>query len=254
MFPPLTGEVSIAVWGSRLRHVAGSRHAIAIGSRVARCSTGWVWRCASAGCLPRKELYEAWEVARRARRLFRGGRVVDLASGHGLLAQMMLILDDSSPSAVGVDKIQPPCAARVHESLVTAWPRLAGRIRFSKEELDSVAIEPGDIVVSATPAADSATSSSTARRPPVRGWRCFRAATTSARATRVAGRMAGPRAGDRRGARRPAPRARLPRVDAGDLAGDHAQEPVAAGGAGASASLPASRFPRPTSQHRAGSR
>jgi len=31
-----------------------------------------------AGCLPRKELYEAWEVARRVRRLFRGGRIVDL--------------------------------------------------------------------------------------------------------------------------------------------------------------------------------
>jgi hypothetical protein len=49
-----------------------------------------------AGCLPRKELYEAWEVARRARRLFRGGRVVDLGAGHGLLAQLMLVLDDSS--------------------------------------------------------------------------------------------------------------------------------------------------------------
>ncbi|RLB54867.1 MAG: methyltransferase domain-containing protein, partial [Deltaproteobacteria bacterium] len=30
-----------------------------------------------AGCLPRKELYEAWEVARRVRRRFRGGRVVE---------------------------------------------------------------------------------------------------------------------------------------------------------------------------------
>ena len=47
-----------------------------------------------AGCLPRKELYEAWEVARRARRLFRGGRVVDLAAGHGLLAHILLILDE----------------------------------------------------------------------------------------------------------------------------------------------------------------
>ena len=43
-----------------------------------------------AGCLPRKELYEAWEVARRVHRRFRGGRVVDLASGHGLLAQILL--------------------------------------------------------------------------------------------------------------------------------------------------------------------
>ena len=50
-----------------------------------------------AGCLPRKELYEAWETARRVRRLFRGGRVVDLAAGHGLLAHLMLILDDTSP-------------------------------------------------------------------------------------------------------------------------------------------------------------
>jgi len=53
-----------------------------------------------AGCLPRKELYEAWETARRVRRLFRGGRVVDLAAGHGLLAQLMLILDDTSPCAL----------------------------------------------------------------------------------------------------------------------------------------------------------
>src|SRR5258705_11570224 len=36
-----------------------------------------------AGCLPRKELYEAWEVARRVRRICRGGRIVDLAAGHG---------------------------------------------------------------------------------------------------------------------------------------------------------------------------
>ncbi len=51
----------------------------------------------AAECLPRKELYEAWEVARRARRLFRGGRVLDVG-GHGLLALIMLLLDDSSPA------------------------------------------------------------------------------------------------------------------------------------------------------------
>jgi 2-polyprenyl-3-methyl-5-hydroxy-6-metoxy-1,4-benzoquinol methylase len=56
-----------------------------------------------AGVLPRKELYEAWETARRVRRRFRGGRVVDLACGHGLLAQIMLILDQISPLALAVD-------------------------------------------------------------------------------------------------------------------------------------------------------
>jgi hypothetical protein len=38
----------------------------------------------AADCLPRKELYEAWEVARRVRRRLRGGRVLDLECGHGL--------------------------------------------------------------------------------------------------------------------------------------------------------------------------
>src|SRR5918994_5409211 len=73
-----------------------------------------------AGCLPRKELYEAWEVARRTRRLFRGGRVVDLGSGHGLLAQLMLLLDDSSSAAVAVDAALPASAPAVHEALVQA--------------------------------------------------------------------------------------------------------------------------------------
>src|ERR1051325_12018883 len=65
-----------------------------------------------AGCLPRKELYESWEMARRVRRLFRGGRIVDLAAGHGMLAQVLLLLDNSSPSAIAVDAAATPCAAK----------------------------------------------------------------------------------------------------------------------------------------------
>ena len=68
-----------------------------------------------AGCLPRKELYEAWEMARRVRRLFRGGRTVDLGAGHGLLAQIMLLLDDSSPTALVVDKALHASCAKLHE-------------------------------------------------------------------------------------------------------------------------------------------
>jgi len=101
-----------------------------------------------AGCLPRKELYEAWETARRVRRLFRGGRIVDLAAGHGLLAQLMLILDDTSPCAVAVDAVVPPSAATLHERLVERWPRLAGRVTFVARPVDVVEILPGDIVVS----------------------------------------------------------------------------------------------------------
>jgi hypothetical protein len=101
-----------------------------------------------AGCLPRKELYEAWEMARRVRRMFRGGRVVDLGGGHGLLAQVMLILDDTSPSALVVDKAPAPSAAKVQDALVAAWPRLAGRVGFIAASLDTVDLASDDIVVS----------------------------------------------------------------------------------------------------------
>ena len=101
-----------------------------------------------AGCLPRKELYEAWEVARRARRLFRGGRVVDMGGGHGLLAQIMLLLDDSSPTALVVDRTRPASSATLTEALVHAWPRLAGRVAFVTGELGDVELHATDVVVS----------------------------------------------------------------------------------------------------------
>jgi SAM-dependent methyltransferase len=101
-----------------------------------------------AGCLPRKELYEAWEVARRTRRLFRGGRVVDLGAGHGLLAQILLLLDDSSPHAVAVDTTLAPSAAKVHDVLVRAWPRLAGRVTFVVGQIDQVNVADSDLVAS----------------------------------------------------------------------------------------------------------
>ena len=82
------------------------------------------------------------------RRLFRGGRIVDLAAGHGLLAQLMLILDDTSPCAVAVDEVVPPSAHALHGALITRWPRLAGRLTFMPSPLDVIEILPGDIVVS----------------------------------------------------------------------------------------------------------
>jgi methyltransferase family protein len=102
----------------------------------------------AAGCVPRKELYEAWEVARRTRRLFRGGRVVDLAAGHGLLAHVMLLLDNSSAHAIAVDTRLPPCGAALHEAIVRVWPRLRERVTSVERALDAVEILPTDIVVS----------------------------------------------------------------------------------------------------------
>jgi len=101
-----------------------------------------------AGCLPRKELYEAWEVARRVRRRFRGGRIVDLAAGHGLLAMILLLLDDSSPEALAVDRRLPESAAALAASLTDVWPRLKGRVRFVEAPLEEVPLLRDDLVVS----------------------------------------------------------------------------------------------------------
>ena len=102
-----------------------------------------------AECLPRKELYESWEVAKRARRRMRGGVVYDLAAGHGLLAHLMLLLDDSSPHAVAVDKRTTDSAEPLHRALVAAWPRLEGRIERRVMDMRSVQAGEGDLVVSA---------------------------------------------------------------------------------------------------------
>lgn len=121
-----------------LEHFDGST----LFDRVARA-------CCRAGCLPRKELYESWELARRARRRLRGGRVVDLACGHGLLAHLMLLLDDSSPDALAVDSRLPASAARLAQVLAEEWPRLAGRVRYLEADLRTVPLATGDLVVSA---------------------------------------------------------------------------------------------------------
>ena len=100
------------------------------------------------GRLPRKELYEAWEVARRVRRWCRGGRVLDVAGGHGLLAHVMLLLDDASPQALVVDPAPPASAAALHEAFVVEWPRLQGRVARIAEDISHVTLEATDLVVS----------------------------------------------------------------------------------------------------------
>ena len=103
----------------------------------------------SSGSLPRKELYEAWETAKRVRRRYRGGRVVDLACGHGLLAHIMLILDNGSDHAVCIDRNLPENAGKLSQTLVAQWPRLRGKIHFMEMDIQEATILPDDVVVSA---------------------------------------------------------------------------------------------------------
>lgn len=101
-----------------------------------------------AGCLPRKEFFEAWEMARRVRRRITGKRIVDVAGGHGLLGQTLWLLDQSSPAVVVVDPAVPPSAATLHAALVDEWPLLAERTQFVKADLNEVQLSQDDLVVS----------------------------------------------------------------------------------------------------------
>lgn len=101
------------------------------------------------GVLPRKELHEAWEVARRVRRRFRGGRVVDLCCGHGLLAHVMLLLDDSAPTAIAVDTRLTRNHQALSDAVVAGWPRLQGRVTFLEAPLHEIELFENDVVVSA---------------------------------------------------------------------------------------------------------
>lgn len=102
-----------------------------------------------SGTLPRKELYEAWEMAKRVRRRYRGGRVLDLACGHGLLAHIMLILDNSSETALAVDRKIPLNAQKLSDALIASWPRLKGRVIYQQVSIEEITVLSEDIVVSA---------------------------------------------------------------------------------------------------------
>ncbi len=101
----------------------------------------------SAECLPRKELFEAWETCKRVRRRIRGGPVVDVAAGHGLVAFCMLLLDDTTPEAICVDRRQPASFLRLQTVLLARWPRLKGRVRYVQSPLSDVPLPDGAALI-----------------------------------------------------------------------------------------------------------
>ena len=92
----------------------------------------------AASCLPRKELFESWAVARKLLRRHRGGPVLDLAGGHGLVAWLVLLQDRGTPQAVVVDPRIPKSAHRLREALARRWPEVTARLQLVEADLDAV--------------------------------------------------------------------------------------------------------------------
>ena len=103
----------------------------------------------AAGAVPRKELHESWEIARRARRRLRGARVVDLACGHGLVAHVAAILNPEAREVLAVDRRVPGSAEPLAASMAASWPFLAERVRVEQRPLEDVPLRAVDVVLSA---------------------------------------------------------------------------------------------------------
>lgn len=93
-----------------------------------------------ASCLPAKELFESWAVARKVLRRHRGGPVLDLAGGHGLVAFLVLLQDRTTPTATVVDRRIPPSAHRLQAALGARWPDVVARWHLVEGEVDPVEV------------------------------------------------------------------------------------------------------------------
>jgi len=61
----------------------------------------------------------------------------------------MLILDDTSPSALAIDQRLPVSAARLAAALADAWPRIAGRVVYHEKSIEEVDLTSEDLAISA---------------------------------------------------------------------------------------------------------
>ena len=102
----------------------------------------------SAGVLPRKELFEAWEVAVCVDAAFPAiPLVADLAAGHGLLAWLLLLLGARRGvrrRAVCVDTRLPDAALSLSDAFGERWPQLRGQHQYVEGTLDAVSAAPGE--------------------------------------------------------------------------------------------------------------
>ena len=98
------------------------------------------------GSMPRKELYECWQVAERVNEHFPEARcVADLAAGHGLLAWLLLLLGQSggaSRRVTSVDRKMPPSAEALSAAFSARWPELADSHAYVEGDLARV--EPSE--------------------------------------------------------------------------------------------------------------
>lgn len=80
-------------------------------------------------------------------RRHKGGPVVDLAGGHGLVAWLMLLQDRGGTTATCVDRTIPPSAGRIHAAFGARWPHLASRVSYVEGDVTAFPVTPAHRVL-----------------------------------------------------------------------------------------------------------
>lgn len=94
-----------------------------------------------------KEVVESFEVHARLRRRLKSARVADLCCGHGLTGLLFALLDERS--VLLLDRRRSPQSERVFKAVVSAFPAVAGRVRFVRCKLNRAGdqLEPDTALV-----------------------------------------------------------------------------------------------------------
>ncbi len=100
----------------------------------------------AAGVLPRKELYESWQFAKRVTRHVSGDRLVDLCAGHGLVAPILLLLDKRLQHALSLERAPPKSAAKIRKVMCTRWPALEKTWTLQSVDLNAIELRTTDLV------------------------------------------------------------------------------------------------------------
>jgi hypothetical protein len=118
----------------------------------------------SAGVLPRKELFECWEVGTRLHEAFpTAPRVADCAAGHGLLAWVCAFLAASDShqggptmgglsracwrTAVAIDVARPASADALAAAITGRFKMLDGAVEYVEGSVDAIDADDGETLL-----------------------------------------------------------------------------------------------------------
>jgi hypothetical protein len=77
----------------------------------------------------------------------KGGPVIDVAGGHGLVAWILTLVDRSTPQATCIDTRIPDSAHKLHAVLSRRWPQVGEKVHYQQAPMADAPVTPDTRVV-----------------------------------------------------------------------------------------------------------